>query len=55
MIVDGYTLVPEAPGLGFGELVEAALRERMDSARPGGYFDASDLWDSERSHDRLWS
>jgi L-alanine-DL-glutamate epimerase-like enolase superfamily enzyme len=55
MIVDGYTAVPEAPGLGFGELVEEALRERMDKTRPGGYFDATDLWDAERSHDRLWS
>src|SRR5690606_4459515 len=55
MIRDGYVPVPEAPGLGLSGVNEAAFRERMDATRDGGFFDASDLWDKERSHDRLWS
>ena len=55
LIQDGFARVPEAPGLGFGDINEAALREHMDSTRAGGYFDASDGWNDERSHDRLWS
>ena len=55
LIVDGFAPVPEAPGLGFGELNEEAIRERMDETRSGGYFDASDAWDDERSRDNLWS
>ncbi len=57
LVVDGYAAVPEAPGLGFGELDEAAIRERMDE-RPGraaGYFAPSDSWDDEWSRDHLWS
>ncbi len=55
LIVDGFAAVPEAPGLGFGELNEEAIRERMDETRGGGYFEPSTAWDSERSRDRLWS
>jgi L-alanine-DL-glutamate epimerase-like enolase superfamily enzyme len=55
MIVDGYAAVPEAPGLGFTEINEAAIRERMDDRRGGGYFEPTSLWDDERSADRLWS
>jgi L-alanine-DL-glutamate epimerase-like enolase superfamily enzyme len=55
LLADGYAVVPEAPGLGFGDLNEAALRECMDTTRLGGYFEASSAWDDERSHDRLWS
>ena len=55
LIVDGFAAVPEAPGLGFGELNEEAIRERMDDARGGGYFEPTAAWDSERSRDRLWS
>ena len=57
LVVDGYAPVPEAPGLGFGELNEAAIRERMDK-RPGkdaGYFAPTDAWNEQTSHDRLWS
>ncbi|MCY3582965.1 MAG: mandelate racemase/muconate lactonizing enzyme family protein [Chloroflexota bacterium] len=57
LVVDGYAPVPEAPGLGFGELNEAAIRERMDK-RPGkdaGYFAPTDNWNEHTSHDRLWS
>ncbi len=54
LIVNGHARVPEAPGLGFGELNEEAVRQRMDETRPG-YFEATDAWDSERSLDHLWS
>ena len=55
LIVDGYAPLPEGPGLGFGELNEAAIRERMDDTRADGYFEATDEWDDERSRDHLWS
>ncbi len=55
LIVDGFAPVPDAPGLGFGDLNEEAIRERIDESRKGGYFDPTDEWDDERSHDRLWS
>jgi L-alanine-DL-glutamate epimerase-like enolase superfamily enzyme len=55
MIVDGYVDVPELPGLGFTDINEAAIRERMDDRRGGGYFEQTTLWDNERSADRLWS
>ncbi len=57
LVVDGYAPVPEAPGLGFGDLNEAAIREHMDT-RPGrdaGYFEPTDRWDAEWSLDHLWS
>ena len=57
LVVDGYAPVPEAPGLGFGELNEAAIREHMDKrvGRDAGYFEASAGWDGEWSRDHLWS
>ena len=55
LIQNGYAAVPEAPGLGFGDINEAAFRQCMDTSRTGGYFDDSTHWDAERSHDRLWS
>ncbi|MDE2857968.1 MAG: mandelate racemase/muconate lactonizing enzyme family protein [Chloroflexota bacterium] len=57
LIVDGYAPVPEAPGLGFGDLNEEVIRERMDT-RPGrdaGCFEPTEAWDSEWSRDHLWS
>ena len=44
LIVDGYAPVPEAPGLGFGDLNEAAIRERIPSALPAT-FEPTDGWD----------
>lgn len=55
LIVDGFAQVPESPGLGFGDINEAAFRERMDESRHGGYFEESSFWDKEKSNDRLWS
>ncbi|MFN8531324.1 MAG: mandelate racemase/muconate lactonizing enzyme family protein [Anaerolineae bacterium] len=55
LIQEGYAIVPESPGLGFTDVQESALRDCMDTARLGGYFEPSSDWDNERSHDRLWS
>jgi L-alanine-DL-glutamate epimerase-like enolase superfamily enzyme len=55
MIQDGYAPVPETPGLGLSALNEEAIRARMDDRRSGAYFDATTIWDEERSNDRLWS
>lgn len=57
LVVDGFAPVPEGPGLGFGELNEEAIRERLDT-RPGrdaGYFEPTAAWDDEWSRDHLWS
>jgi L-alanine-DL-glutamate epimerase-like enolase superfamily enzyme len=55
LIQDGYAHVPEAPGLGFGDINVAAFRKHLDKTRAGEVFEGSSGWDDERSHDRLWS
>ena len=55
MIQEGFAPVPETPGLGFGDINEEALRERFDDSRPGGFFEDTSAWDTDRSNDRLWS
>ena len=54
LIQDGYIQVPEKPGLGFDGLNEEVVREHIDPEHPG-YFEPTDRWNTERSHDRLWS
>ncbi|MFZ6030224.1 MAG: mandelate racemase/muconate lactonizing enzyme family protein [Chloroflexota bacterium] len=54
LIQDGYIKVPEAPGLGFGDVNEEALQKFIDPENPG-CFEPTDLWDKEKSWDRLWS
>lgn len=54
LIADGYIQVPEAPGLGFGDINLDCAREFID-ARDPICFDPTDIWDNERSADRLWS
>lgn len=54
LIVDGYIQVPEAPGLGLGEIDLDCVREFIDERDPL-CFDPTDHWDNERSADRLWS
>lgn len=54
LIQDGYITVPDKPGLGFDELNEELIREHLDPTDPG-YFDSTDHWTTESSHDRLWS
>jgi L-alanine-DL-glutamate epimerase-like enolase superfamily enzyme len=54
LIQAGYITVPETPGLGFSDINEEAIRQFIDPNDPG-YFEPTDVWDKERSHDRLWS
>ena len=54
LIQDGYIAVPETPGLGFSGLNEDLVREFVDPENPE-YFGATEEWDEERAHDRLWS
>jgi L-alanine-DL-glutamate epimerase-like enolase superfamily enzyme len=51
---DGHIAVPEGPGLGFEGLDEEVCREHLDPDEPG-FFEPTDAWDAEGSHDRLWS
>lgn len=54
LIQDGFVQVPETPGLGFSNINDDLFRTHLDPAAPL-FFAPSTLWDSERSHDRLWS
>jgi len=54
LIHDGYIEVPETPGLGLGEINLECMEEFIDHRDPLR-FDPTNLWDNERSHDRLWS
>lgn len=54
LVEDGYITVPDGPGLGFGDIGEDVFREHLDPDDPV-LFDSTAGWDSESSHDRLWS
>jgi L-alanine-DL-glutamate epimerase-like enolase superfamily enzyme len=54
IIQDGYIDVPETPGLGFEDINQEVAKQFIDPDDPG-YFEPTDAWDKERSHDRLWS
>jgi L-alanine-DL-glutamate epimerase-like enolase superfamily enzyme len=54
LINNGYIEVPETPGLGFGDINLECVREFLDPRDPL-CFDSTDLWNNERSSDRLWS
>ena len=54
IIQDGYIDVPEAPGLGLGEINEEVFRQWLDPRDPV-YFAPTEEWDNEYAHDRLWS
>lgn len=54
LIQNGYITVPDTPGLGFGDLDEELLRRHLDPRDPV-FFAETTHWDSESSHDRLWS
>lgn len=53
IIQDGYIQVPDTPGLGI-DLNDAVIRSHLHPTEKG-YFLPTSEWDSERSHDRLWS
>jgi len=55
LIRDGFITVPDAPGLGFGDINPDALREHLDPRDPVFFDEPTTGWDSELSHDRLWS
>lgn len=54
LIKDGHITVPETPGLGFSDINEEVVRAHIDPNDPG-FFEPTDVWDRERSNDRLWS
>ena len=54
LIEDGFIAVPEKPGLGFDDINEEVVKAHIDPDDPG-YFEPTDVWDRERSNDRLWS
>ena len=54
IVAGGFIQVPETPGLGFTDLNLDACREHLHAADPG-VFEPTDYWDTEHSHDRLWS
>jgi hypothetical protein len=47
--------VPETPGLGFTEINEELFRKYLDPNDPIYFTEATTVWDTERSWDRLWS
>lgn len=54
IIQSGHIQVPEKPGLGFDGLNEELIRQHLDPQDPG-YFAATEEWNHERAHERLWS
>lgn len=54
LVQDGYIQVPEKPGLGFDDINEDLFRQHIDPTDPM-FFEPTDAWNNERSHDRLWS
>jgi L-alanine-DL-glutamate epimerase-like enolase superfamily enzyme len=54
LIQDGYSQVPEGPGLGLTDVNEEVLRAHLNPKDPG-YFESTDDWNDEHAHDRLWS
>lgn len=52
IFVDGYTPVPERPGLGV-TINEDAVREHLIEG--AGYFEPTPEWNEIRSWDRIWS
>jgi L-alanine-DL-glutamate epimerase-like enolase superfamily enzyme len=54
LIEDGFMQVPETPGLGFTDINEEAMRECLNQNDPV-FFTPTEMWDKEKSHDRLWS
>jgi L-alanine-DL-glutamate epimerase-like enolase superfamily enzyme len=54
LIQDGNIAVPDTPGLGFGDINEELFMAQLDPRDPV-FFAESAHWDSESSHDRLWS
>lgn len=54
IVKNGYIDVPDKPGLGIDDYNDEILREHIDPAFPELWL-STEMWDDERSHDRLWS
>lgn len=54
IVNNGFIKVPDAPGLGIESLNDEVLAEHVHPGIPG-LWAATDEWDNEWSHDRLWS
>jgi len=54
IIQDGFIAVPETPGLGFDDVNLELMAEHLDPRAPI-LFEPTAVWDTELSHDRLWS
>ncbi len=55
LVIDGYAQVPQGPGLGFTHLNQEVVHDHLDDLQPRHFDMATDDWNSERAHDRLWS
>lgn len=54
IVKDGFITVPDAPGLGIVEVNDEVIREHKHPAVEDIWMSTDD-WNSEWSHDRLWS
>jgi len=54
IVQDGSITIPDGPGLGIEDLNDEVIREHLDPRMPG-LWESTEEWDSEWSHDRLWS
>jgi len=55
VIENGILTIPDKPGLGFDDINEDLFRARIDPRDPVYFDQPTDMWDNERSWDRLWS
>lgn len=55
LVANGHARIPEGPGLGFTGINEEAMEKFLDPQDRRTFDMATTEWDTERSHDRLWS
>ena len=53
-IENGYIAVPDKPGLGFDELNEELIAEKLHADFPVAW-ESTEQWDKEWANDRQWS
>jgi L-alanine-DL-glutamate epimerase-like enolase superfamily enzyme len=54
LVKNGFIEVPDAPGLGISELNDEVIQAHLHPDFPG-LWEPTAEWDTEYSHDRLWS
>ena len=54
IVEHGWLEIADRPGLGIEELDDAVLAEHINPRRPG-LWENTDSWNTEWSHDRIWS